>query len=196
MRKAEIKRKTRETDITLNLCADGTGLAEIDSGVPFLDHMLTLFCTQGRMDLMLRCQGDTAVDDDHSVEDIGICLGEAFRQALGDRRGITRYGSVTLPMDEALILCTVDISGRSFLAYDLTIPSQKIGSYDTELGAEFFAAFVRSAGITLHLHQLSGSNSHHILEGAFKAFARAMRQAIKLDPDAMDEIPSSKGVLA
>ena len=196
MRTSEIKRTTAETDIALTLNLDGSGKADIDSGVPFLDHMLTLLCSHGRFDLTLRCSGDTAVDDHHSAEDIGICLGEAFRQALGDKRGITRYGSITLPMDEALILCALDISGRAHLSYGLTLPTEKIGTFDTELGEEFFIALTRSACITLHLTQLAGKNSHHILEGAFKAFARAMRQAVRIDPETAGEIPSSKGVLA
>ena len=196
MRTSEIKRTTAETDIALTLNLDGSGKADIDSGVPFLDHMLTLLCSHGRFDLTLRCSGDTAVDDHHSAEDIGICLGEAFRQALGDKRGITRYGSITLPMGEALILCALDISGRAHLSYGLTLPTEKIGTFDTELGEEFFIALTRSAGITLHLTQLAGKNSHHILEGAFKAFARAMRQAVRIDPETAGEIPSSKGVLA
>lgn len=195
MRTAEIKRKTAETDIALTFSPDGSGRADIDSGVPFLDHMLTLFCTHGRFDLTLRCTGDTAVDAHHSVEDIGITLGEALRASLGDKRGIVRYGSLMLPMDEALILCALDISGRAHLSYALEIPSPRVGDFDTELGEEFFAALVRSAGITLHLRQLAGKNSHHILEGAFKAFARALRQAVRIDPDAADEIPSSKGAL-
>ncbi len=196
MRTQKISRKTMETDITLSLSLDGTGQADIRSGVPFLDHMLTLFCVHGRFDLTLRCTGDIAVDDHHSVEDIGICLGEAIRGALGDKRGITRYGDITLPMDEALILCALDVSGRSYLAYDLSIPAQKIGTFDTELGEEFFLALVRASGLTLHIRQLAGSNSHHILEGTFKAFARALRSAVRPDPDALNEIPSSKGVLA
>jgi len=196
MRTSVIKRTTAETDIALTLNLDGSGKADIDSGVPFLDHMLTLLCSHGRFDLTLRCSGDTEVDDHHSAEDIGICLGEAFRQALGDKRGITRYGSITLPMDEALILCALDISGRAHLSYGLTLPTEKIGTFDTELGEEFFIALTRSAGITLHLTQLAGKNSHHILEGAFKAFARAMRQAVRIDPETAGEIPSSKGVLA
>ncbi len=192
---ASVARKTAETDITLTLHLDGTGKADVDSGVPFLDHMLTLFCSHGRFDLTLRCKGDTAVDDHHSVEDIGIALGDAIRQALGDKRGILRYGSITLPMDEALILCALDLSGRSHLSYGLSIPAGKIGTFDTELGKEFFLALTRNADMTLHLMQLAGENSHHILEGAFKAFARALRTAVKIDADAAEEIPSSKGVL-
>jgi len=196
MRTSEIKRTTAETDIALTLSLDGSGKADIDSGVPFLDHMLTLLASHGRFDLTVRAKGDTDVDDHHTTEDIGICLGEAFRQALGDKRGITRYGNITLPMDEALILCALDISGRAHLSYGLTLPTEKIGTFDAELGEEFFTALSRSAGITLHLVQLAGKNSHHILEGAFKAFARAMRQAVRIDPEIAGEIPSSKGVLA
>jgi len=195
MRTAEITRKTAETDITLTLNLDGCGRADIDSGVPFLDHMLTLFSVHSRADLTLRCTGDTAVDDHHSAEDIGICLGDAIRQALGGKQGITRYGNAVIPMDEALILCALDVSGRAHLAYGLDIPAAKIGTFDTELGEEFFMALVRSAGITLHLVQMAGKNSHHILEGAFKAFARALRQAVSEDAAMAGEIPSSKGVL-
>ncbi len=192
---ANVARKTAETDITLTLKLDGTGKADIDSGVPFLNHMLTLFASHGRFDLTLRCVGDTDVDDHHSAEDIGIALGDAIRQALSDKRGILRYGSITLPMDEALILCALDLSGRSHLSYGLSVPAEKIGTFDTELGKEFFLALTRNANMTLHLMQLAGENSHHILEGAFKAFARALRTAVKIDADAADVIPSSKGVL-
>ena len=194
-RTASVARKTAETDITLTLNLDGTGKADIDSGVPFLDHMLTLFASHGRFDLTLRCKGDTEVDDHHSVEDIGIALGDAIARALDDKRGIIRYGSMILPMDEALILAALDLSGRSYLSYDLTIPARKVGTFDTELGKEFFLALTRKAQMTLHLQQLAGRNSHHILEGAFKAFARALRAAVKNDADAADTIPSSKGVL-
>ena len=194
-RSASIIRKTAETDITLTLQLDGTGKADVDTGVPFLDHMLTLFASHGRFDLAVSCTGDTDVDDHHSVEDIGIALGRAIREALGDKRGIMRYGSMILPMDEALILCAIDLSGRSYLAYDLTIPAEKVGTFDTELGKEFFLALMRTSEMTLHLKQLAGENSHHILEGAFKAFARALRAAVKIDADAAGEIPSSKGVL-
>ena len=194
-RTASVARKTAETDINLTLNLDGTGRADVDSGVPFLDHMLTLFCSHGRFDLTLRCKGDTPVDDHHSVEDIGIALGDAIRQALGDKRGIVRYGSLMLPMDETLILCAMDLSGRAYLAYDLTIPAPKVGTFDTELGKEFFLGLTRVSGMTLHIKQMAGENSHHILEGTFKAFARALRAAVKIDPDTADEIPSSKGVL-
>ena len=195
MRTAEINRKTNETDIRLTLDLDGTGRSDINSGVGFLDHMLTLFARHGRFDLTLNCDGDTYVDDHHSVEDIGIALGQAFGQALGDKRGIIRYGSFILPMDETLILGAVDISGRSFLNYDLRIPAQKVGTFDSELTEEFFLGFVRSANLTLHIKQLEGKNSHHIIEGAFKCFGRMMKQAVSIDEAFRDEIPSTKGVL-
>lgn len=195
MRNAKITRKTGETDIFLALTLDGTGKCDIATGVGFLDHMLTLFAVHGRFELTVKCDGDTHVDDHHSVEDIGICLGQAFKAALGDRAGITRYADVTIPMDEALVLCAVDISGRGTLGFDLPIPAQKIGSFDTELVEEFFTAFVRESGVTLHLKYLAGRNSHHIVEGAFKAFARAMRGAVRVDPDLAGAVPSSKGVL-
>lgn len=195
MRTAQISRTTAETAITLSLNLDGSGTSEIRSGIGFLDHMLTLFAKHGRFDLTLSCKGDTNVDDHHSAEDIGIALGEAFSAALGDKRGITRYSSEILPMDESLVLCAVDLSGRSCLRYNVQIPSQKIGSFDTELIQEFFLAFTRKAGITLHLRQLDGENSHHIAEAMFKAFGRALSQAVKIDPVYADEIPSTKGVL-
>ena len=195
MRTAEIKRTTKETDIALTLDLDGTGKSEINSGVGFLDHMLTLFAKHGRFDLTLTCNGDTYVDDHHSVEDIGIALGQAFDMALGDKRGIVRYGSFILPMDETLILSAVDISGRSYLNYDLHIPTDKVGTFDTELTEEFFWGFVRNANLTLHIKQLEGKNSHHIIEGAFKSVARTMKQAVAIDPRFSDEIPSTKGVL-
>lgn len=195
MRKADIERKTAETDIALSLELDGAGQTDIATGIGFLDHMLTLFAVHGRFDLTVRCAGDTWVDGHHSAEDIGICLGQAFRAALGDRAGICRYGDVTIPMDEALILCAVDISGRGTLGFDLPVPTQKIGDFDTELVEEFFTAFVREAGVTLHLRELAGRNAHHIVEGAFKAFARAMRSAVRVDPELMGAVPSSKGVL-
>ena len=195
MRIADIKRNTAETQIKLTLNLDGTGDSSIRSGCGFLDHMLTLFAKHGRFDLSVMCQGDIQVDDHHTVEDIGICLGMAFAQALGDKRGIVRYGSVTLPMDEALILSAVDISGRSFLAYGLDIPTEKVGTFDTELTEEFWLAFARCAGLTLHIRQLAGKNSHHIIEGAFKSVARSLRQAVSIDPAFANEIPSTKGVL-
>lgn len=195
MRLSELNRTTAETDIRLRLCLDGTGVSQVDTGVGFLDHMLTLFARHGRFDLQVTCKGDTRVDDHHSVEDIGICLGSAFAQALGDCRGITRYGHSILPMDEALILCAVDISGRSHLSFGLNIPTQKVGDFDTELVQEFLLAFVRTAKLTLHVRQLDGSNSHHIIEGAFKALARALSAAVAVDARQADQIPSTKGVL-
>lgn len=195
MRTSELKRTTKETDIALTLSLDGTGRSEIDTGVGFLDHMLTLFASHGRFDLSVTCKGDTDVDDHHSVEDIGICLGLALRECLGDCKGIFRYGSMLLPMDEALIQCVIDVSGRSYLAYRMEIPTQKVGSFDTELVEEFLLAFVRSAGVTLHVRQLDGSNSHHIIEGLFKALGRALRAAVMIDPERKDEIPSTKGLL-
>ena len=193
MRTAEITRNTAETNISLKVNLDGTGKTEVNTGVGFLNHMLTLFAAHGRFDLEVRCVGDTDVDDHHSVEDVGICLGQAFRQALGDKRGITRYGSFLLPMDETLILAAVDISGRSSLNDALEIPTEKIGSFDTELVEEFFLGFTRSCPMSLHLRKLAGTNSHHIVEGAFKAFGRAMKAAVALD--GTDSIPSTKGVL-
>lgn len=195
MRQAEIERKTKETDVRITLKLDGTGKNEIDTGVGFLNHMLELFSAHGRFDLQVKCKGDTWVDDHHSVEDVGIALGQAFDRALGDRRGIRRYGQRVLPMDEALILSAVDLSGRDFLGWDMSIPTEKVGTFDTELAEEFFLGFVRNAKCTLHVRQLSGSNSHHILEGAFKCVARALREAAELDPAFADEIPSTKGTL-
>ena len=195
MRNAEIIRKTAETDIVLSLELDGDGKAEIDTGCGFLNHMLTLFASHANMNLSVKCVGDVQVDDHHTVEDIGICLGQALAKAIGDARGITRYGSMILPMDEALILCAVDISGRDFLSYRLTIPTEKVGSFDTELVEEFFLALTRHAGICLHFQQMEGKNSHHIIEGAFKAFAHAMHDAVKIDPEKAGKIPSTKGML-
>ena len=195
MRTSEIKRVTGETDIRLSLNLDGVGRSEIATGCGFMDHMLTLFAKHGRFDLTVSCKGDTYVDDHHSVEDIGICLGQALREALGDCAGIARYGSMLLPMDEALVLCAIDVSGRACLVYDLEIPMQKVGIFDTELVEEFLTAFVRSAGITLHVKKLDGKNSHHIIEGAFKALARALSQAVSIDEKRVGEIPSTKGVL-
>ena len=195
MRQTEIIRKTAETDITLSLCLDGEGKGTIDTGCGFLDHMLTLFSRHGSFDLNVKCIGDTQVDYHHTAEDIAICLGDAFKNALGDMKGITRYGSFILPMDESLILTAVDISGRSYLGYDLSIPTEKVGDFDTELTREFFEAFVRHAGVTLHIKQLSGYNSHHIIEGTFKSFARTMKQAVAIDEKNKDKIPSTKGVL-
>ena len=173
MRTARIARKTNETDITLTICLDGRGVSAIQSGVGFLDHMLTLLARHGRLDLELTCRGDTQVDDHHSVEDIGIALGDAVAQALGEKRGVCRYASLHLPMDEALILCAVDLSGRGGYYDALDIPAQKIGRFDTELVYEFMNAFAVHAGLTLHLRRVCGRNSHHIVEGAFKALGRA-----------------------
>ena len=195
MREAMIVRKTAETDIRLRLALDGKGAAAVKTGVGFLDHMLSLFARHGRFDLELNCQGDTWVDAHHSVEDAGICLGQAVKQAVGDKKGIERYGSMLLPMDEALVLCALDLSGRAMLRYDLSIPAQRLGDYETELTEEFFWAFVREAGATLHLKQLDGTNSHHIIEAAFKGFGRALRQAVRIDPDCAGELPSTKGLL-
>lgn len=195
MRIATCSRKTAETEITLKLNLDGTGQPEIETGVGFLDHMLTLFARQARFDVTVRCIGDTGVDDHHSVEDVGIALGEALREALGDKRGVVRYGSQLLPMDEALVMVALDLSGRACLRYTAAIPAQKIGTFDTELVQEFFAALVRSAGITLHIRQLDGENSHHIAEAMFKGFGRVMREAVAVDAAFADEIPSTKGVL-
>ena len=195
MRNAEIKRTTGETDISLALNLDGTGRSEIVTGCGFLDHMLTLFAKHGRFDLILNCQGDTYVDDHHTVEDIGIALGQAFAAALGDKKGIRRYGDTALPMDESLILSAVDLSGRGYLGYALEIPTEKVGTFDTELVEEFFLGFVRNAACTLHIRRLAGTNSHHIIEGAFKSVARSLRTAVSIDPDCADEIPSTKGVL-
>lgn len=196
MRTAEINRTTAETAITLRLCLDGTGASQVQSGVGFLDHMLTLFAKHSRFDLTLTCSGDTKVDDHHSVEDIGIVLGQALCQTLGDKRGIRRYGSCILPMDEALILCAADLSGRSCLRLQAQLPTEKVGTFDTELVEEFFQALTREARMNLHLRQLDGTNSHHIIEAMFKALGRTLRQAVAIDPDCRDEIPSTKGVLA
>lgn len=213
MRYAEIKRKTAETDILLTLNLDGTGVSEISSGNGFMDHMLTLFAKHGRFDLNVACKGDTQVDFHHSAEDIGICLGKAFKEALGDMKGITRYGSIILPMDEALVLCTADvldnnfaeddnvilcatdISGRSYLGLDLPLPSNRVGDFDTELVEEFLIAFVNNARITLHIKELAGKNTHHIIEGTFKALGRTLSAAVKINPEYQNEIPSTKGVL-
>ena len=195
MRTAQIDRKTAETDIQLYLDLDGSGKSEIKTGCGFLDHMLTLFASHGKFDLKVTCKGDTNVDDHHSAEDIGICLGKAFEKALGDKRGIVRYGSMILPMDEALILAAVDLSGRSCLCYDLPIRATKIGTFDTELLEEFWVSFVRNCPMALHIRMMAGKNSHHIAEGSFKAVARALRQACSIDPMNADAIPSTKGVL-
>ena len=194
MRSAEIKRKTAETDISLSFCIDGTGESKINSGCGFLDHMLTLFARHGRFDLTLSCQGDTWVDDHHSTEDIAIALGEALAKALGNKAGINRYGSMLLPMDEALVLCAVDLSGRSCLRYTADLPAPKVGTFDTELAEEFMTALTRSAGMTLHIRQLDGKNTHHIIEAMFKALGRALKEAVAICPEYRDEIPSTKGV--
>ena len=195
MRIGEISRTTAETDIKLRLCLDGSGRSTIDTGVGFLDHMLTLFASHGRFDLEVTCRGDVEVDDHHSVEDIGIALGEAFARALGDKKGIIRYGHMILPMDEALVLTAVDFSGRACLAYELQIPTEKVGTFDTELVEEFWQGFVRKAQCNLHIRQLAGTNSHHIIEGAFKSAARSMRTAVSIDAAFAEEIPSTKGML-
>lgn len=195
MRIAEISRNTAETQITLKLNLDGTGKSEITTGCGFLDHMLVLFAKHGRFDLFVTCNGDTWVDDHHTVEDVGIALGEAFRIALGNKKGITRYGNQILPMDEALILTAVDFSGRSYLGYELQIPTQKVGSFDTELVEEFWLGFTRNCLCTLHIRQFAGTNSHHIIEGAFKSAGRSFRAAVAIEAAFADEIPSTKGVL-
>lgn len=195
MRRSEIKRKTAETDIELMLVLDGTGKNNIDTGCGFLDHMLTLFACHGRFDLDVKCKGDTYVDYHHTVEDVGIALGTAFADALEDKRGITRYGNMILPMDEALIMTAVDLSGRCYLGYDMAIPTEKVGDFDTELVREFWLAFVRCAACSLHIRMFAGENSHHIIEGAFKSAARSLRTAVAVDPAFADQIPSSKGAL-
>lgn len=195
MRVSEIIRQTAETDIRLRLDLDGAGVGNISTGCGFLDHMLALFARHGRFDLDVQCKGDTYVDDHHTVEDIGICLGDAFAEALGDKRGVVRYGSMLLPMDEALILTAVDLSGRGMLCYDLHIPTEKVGTFDTELAEEFFIALARRGNMTLHIRQLAGSNSHHIIEGAFKSLARSLGAAVSIDQKFAQEIPSTKGVL-
>lgn len=195
IRTAEISRKTAETDISLKLNIDGKGDSRVDTGCGFLDHMLTLFAKHGRFDLEVNCKGDVQVDYHHTVEDIGIALGQAFKTALGDKKGIVRYGSMILPMDEALILSAVDFSGRSYLGYGLNIPTQKVGTFDTELTEEFWLGFVRNSEITLHIKQMAGTNSHHIIEGTFKSVARSIKEAVKIDADFADEIMSTKGVL-
>ncbi|MBQ3589783.1 MAG: imidazoleglycerol-phosphate dehydratase HisB [Clostridia bacterium] len=195
MRRAEISRKTNETDIKLTLNLDGTGIAKINTGCGFLDHMLELFARHSGYDLEVDCVGDTRVDYHHTTEDIGIVLGQAFASALADKKGIYRYGDIILPMDEALILCAVDISGRGESYYGLQIPSYRVGNFDTELVEEFLRAFARDAGVTVHTKQLAGSNSHHIIEGTFKALARALAKASAINEKARDTVPSTKGVL-
>ncbi len=195
MRTANISRKTAETDVSVSLTLEGAGRGAIDTGVGFLDHMLTLLCKHGKFDLDVKCVGDTDVDDHHSVEDIGICMGDALAQALGDCRGITRYADCFLPMDESLVLVAVDISGRGSLTLDLPLPAQKVGTFDTELVEEFLTGFARRAGITLHVRLIAGKNTHHIIEAAFKGIGRVLRRAVAVDPEFASEIPSSKGVL-
>ena len=195
MRQSNITRATKETDITLLLELDGTGKSEIDTGCGFLNHMLTLFASHGRFDLKISCRGDYDVDYHHTVEDCGICLGLAFREALCDKRGINRYGNMILPMDEALIMTAVDFSGRAFLAWDIEIHSQKVGDFDTELAEEFWRAFAGNSLCTLHFKQFAGKNSHHIIECAFKSAARSISQAVRINPEYANEIPSTKGVI-
>lgn len=196
MRTSLLTRKTNETDIVLSLNLDGKGTSTVESGCGFLDHMLTLFASHGRFDLSVSCKGDTQVDDHHTVEDIGIALGKAFAEALGDKKGICRYGSCTLPMDESLILSAVDLSGRCGLYMDMPIPTEKVGNFDTELVQEFWLAFIRNCACTLHIRKLAGENSHHIIEGAFKSVARSLRAAVAIDEKYANEVPSTKGVLA
>ncbi len=195
MRRGKIERATAETQIKLMLELDGEGKYDVDTGCGFLNHMLELFTRHGRFDLAIRCQGDTHVDYHHTVEDVGIALGRAFTQAMGDKRGIRRYGDIVLPMDETLMICAVDISGRDYLGFDVQIPTEKVGDMDTELVKEFFLGFVRNAGVTLHFKQLAGENTHHIIEGMFKAFGRAMGQAVAIDEQFKNQIPSTKGVI-
>lgn len=195
MRRKKIIRNTSETQIVLALEIDGTGAYEINTGCGFLDHMLELFARHGRFDLAVECKGDTDVDYHHTTEDIGIALGAAFKDALGDKRGIYRYGQFLLPMDETLVLCAVDISGRSYVNFDVDIPTQKVGDFDTELVKEFVLALSRELGITIHLKQMAGENSHHIIEAVFKGMGRALRAACAIEEKYADEIPSTKGVL-
>lgn len=195
MRNSKIERKTKETDITLSLNLDGKGVSNIDTGCGFLDHMLTLFAKHARFDLDVKCIGDTEVDYHHTTEDIAICLGNAFADALGDKKGINRYGDIVLPMDEALILSAVDISGRGNCYYNMEMPTEKVGDFDTELCKEFWDAFARLSGVTLHLVMIDGGNSHHIIEGSFKSVARSLRKAVKIDPELANEIPSTKGII-
>ena len=195
MRTSQISRKTNETDIELCLDLDGTGTFEINTGCGFFNHMMELFARHGRFDLSLKCKGDSHVDDHHTVEDIGISLGQAFKEALGTKQGISRYGNMMLPMDETLVLCALDISGRAYLNFDIEIPTQKVGTFDTELVKEFMTAFSREMGLTLHFKMMAGENSHHIIEAVFKSLARALKQAVLIDRNYADEIPSTKGVL-
>ena len=195
MRKFEVNRRTKETDIKVQVNLDGSGVYQIDTGIGFLNHMLELFTAHGKFDINILCVGDLQVDFHHTVEDVGISLGIAFKEALGEKRGIRRYGQRLLPMEEALVLCAVDFGGRAFLNYDASLPSEKVGEFDTELVREFMSAFSREAGINLHILKLSGENSHHTLEAIFKSFARALSEAVSIDERAPDEIPSTKGLL-
>ncbi len=195
MRNATIRRQTRETDIALSLDLDGTGKADIRTGCGFLDHMLELFARHGDFDLTVTCRGDTQVDGHHTVEDVGICLGQAFTQALGDKRGITRYGQFLLPMDETLVLCACDLSGRDYLGWAVDLPSPRVGSFDTELGKEFWLAFVRNCPASVHIRELAGENTHHILEAVFKGMGRTLKAAVALDEKHLGDIPSTKGTL-
>ena len=195
MRTADIQRNTQETRIHLSLCLDGTGKSDIATGMGFLDHMLTLFARHGDFDLTVRCDGDTEVDGHHSVEDIGICLGKAFSEALGDKRGICRYGQFLLPMDETLVLCACDLSGRDYLGWSVDLPAAKVGDFDTELAKEFWLAFVRSCPGSIHIRQMAGENTHHILEAVFKGMGRTLKAAVALDEKHLGEIPSTKGTL-
>lgn len=195
MRTSSIKRNTEETKIEIELNIDGTGKSAIDTKVGFLNHMLTLFAKHGRFDLKVICDGDIDVDDHHTTEDVGIALGQAFKEAVGDKKGITRYGFFILPMDETMILTSLDISGRDYLGYGLKIPTAQVGTFDTELIKEFFLGFVRNFPITLHIDQLAGENTHHIIEGTFKCFARSLSQALAIQEAYKDEVPSTKGVL-
>ena len=195
MRTFEVTRTTAETNIFLSLNLDGTGKQEIDTGVGFLNHMLTLFAAHGKFDLTVKCVGDTNVDDHHSVEDIGICLGQAFTQALGDKRGITRYGQFLLPMDETLVLCACDLSGRDYLGWAVELPASKVGTFDTELAKEFWLAFVRNCPASIHIRQMAGENTHHILEAVFKGMGRTLKQAVSMDAKHLNDIPSTKGTL-
>ena len=195
MRKIEVNRRTKETDIKVQVNLDGSGVYQIDTGIGFLNHMIELFTAHGKFDINILCVGDLQVDYHHTVEDVAISLGMAFKEALGEKRGIRRFGQRVLPMDEALVLCAVDVGGRAFLNYDVTLPSEKVGEFDTELAHEFMAAFSREAGINLHISMLYGQNNHHILEAVFKSFARALSEAVSIDERFPDEIPSTKGLL-
>jgi len=195
MRTAAIKRNTRETQIELSLNLDGAGKAEIATGCGFLDHMLELFARHGDFDLTVSCRGDTQVDYHHSVEDVGICMGRAFDEALGDRRGVARYGHFLLPMDEALVLCALDLSGRDYLGWEVDLPAAKVGDFDTELAREFWLGFVRNCPGSLHIRKMAGENTHHILEAVFKGMGRTLKAAVAFDAKHLDEIPSTKGVL-